>query len=176
MKNIKEILVSLGILILIVIGLYYILYIPKLREEYQRGLEQYHRDTDTVYAKGKDSIVYRDTSFSKKIPVAVDEKDSLITLSTSLDTSFVSGKDTIGTKASVLININKVKGTPVIRNIYSKWLMNISHSDYREAPDTVKIYSPKYISSEIEKTSWWSIGVGYVTGILTAVLIFFLAQ
>lgn len=176
MKNLKETLLSIGILIVVLIGLYYLFYIPQLRNEYQRGLQQFHRDTDTVFIPGKDSIIYKEATFKKDKPVVIEEKDSLYLISTSFDTSFVSGKDTIGTRTNVLIEINKVKGLPVRNNIISKWLMRITHSDYVEKPDTLKIFLPKYINTEIEKISWWSIGMGYVTGILTAVLIFFLAK
>lgn len=174
-NKLKNILISIGVISLVIAAFYFFVWTPALESEYKRGLSQCEADTDTTYLLGKTKIIYRDTSFATTQPVSAEETDSSLTLTTSFDTTFVSGKDTIETKAEVNIEVKKENGNWNVKNPIAEWLTKIKHKDFEQQPDTVKIYFPKYIETVVEETNWLITGIAYVSGVISAILIFLLA-
>jgi len=175
-NKLKNILISIGIVGLLIAAFYFFIWIPNLEKEYKRGLSQYEADTDTTYLPGKTKIIYRDTSFVSTQSVSAEETDSLLTLTSSFDTTFVSGKDTIETKSEVNIEIKKEEGTWNIKNPITEWLTEIKHKDFEQQPDTVKIYFPKYIEIVVKETNWLISGIAYIAGVISAITIFLFAN
>ena len=171
----KNGLIGFGIGALLLIGFYLFIHIPEKEESYKRGLEQCQKDTDTVVVHGKPTIEYRDTSFASVEPVESLETDSLLTFNTSFDTTTVSGKDTIGVKAETKIEIKKENGFWNLVTPLAFWDVEIVHKDFEQLPDTVKIYTPKYIETVVEKINWKANLFSFGAGIIVAILIFWLA-
>ncbi len=176
MKEFSKYLIWFLIAAAIVVAFYFFVWKPTLESEFKRGLTQCEKDTDTLYLPGKDSIVYRDTSFSANKPVLVKDDDSLLTLTTSFDTTFVSGKDTISNRAEVKIAVKKENGIWDILKPVADWIENYTHKDFVQQPDTIKIYFPKYVEIPVKETNWLIAGLAYVGGVITAIIIFFLAN
>jgi hypothetical protein len=176
MKELSKYLLGFLIAGILIVIFYFVIYQPALESEYKRGLSQCEKDTDTLYVPGKDSIVYRDTSFSTNKPVQIKDNDSLLTFTTSFDTSFVSGKDTITNKAEIKIKVKKENDKWDLKNVFSKWFMNYEHKDFTQQPDTMKIYFPKYIEIPIKETNWLITSIAYASGVLSAIVIFLIAR
>ena len=134
----KEAAIGFGIGILLILALYFFWHKPELKKEYERGLAACLSGIDTVLVPGKDSIIYRDTSFHSTQPVTVYPSDSLITLKSKFDSTFVSGKDTIDIKSSVGIELKR--DSTLWKETLAEWVTRIIHKDFTEAPDTIKIY------------------------------------
>lgn len=175
MNKLKNILIGTGIVGLLIAAFYFFVWTPTLESEYKRGLAQCEADTDTTFLPGKDSLIYRDTSFAVDKPVIFEETDSLLTLTTSFDTTFVSGKDTIENRAEVKIEIKKENDKWNIEDLSAQWDVELKHMDFIQAEDTLKIYYPKYIETVTKETNWLVSGIAYVAGVISAILIFFLA-
>jgi hypothetical protein len=169
---------SIGFLVagILFVVFYFLVYKPELESEFKRGLAKCEKDTDTLYLPGKDSVVYRDTSFSVNKPVQVKDDDSSLTLTTSFDTTFVSGKDTIINNSEVKISIKKKEGKWNVENQIAEWLSKYGHKDFMQAPDTIKIYFPKYIEVPIKETNWLITGIAYVAGVVTSLVLFLIAN
>jgi hypothetical protein len=176
MKEVSKYLVGFLIAGILFAVFYFLIYKPELESEFKRGLAQCEKDTDTLFLPGKDSIFYRDTSFSANKPVQVKDDDSLLTFTTSFDTSFVSGKDTINNEAKVKIEVKKENGKWNLIDVPAIWLQNYGHKDYVQQPDTIKIYFPKYVEIPIKETNWLITTVAYVGGVLSAIATFLIAR
>lgn len=165
MENIKK--YATGILggILLLAAFYFFEYKPSIKnariEGYRAGLIEYESNTDTLIIHGKDSIVYRDRFITIEKPV----KDSIGLLTSSFDSTLVSGKDTISTKTIVSINPSTSR---------ANWNFEIKHKDYAQLPDTIKIYTPKYIDKVIIENNWLYNLIAYVGGLVTAAILFLL--
>jgi hypothetical protein len=176
MKEVSKYLVGLLIAGILFVVFYFLIYKPELESEFKRGLAQCEKDADTLYLPGKDSIVFRDTSFSANKPVQVQDDDSLLTFITSFDTSFVSGKDTITNDAKVMIEVKKENGKWNLIDVPATWLQYYRHKDFVQQPDTIKIYFPKYVEIPIKETNWLITAIAYVGGILSAIATFLIAR
>lgn len=175
MKDLLKYLTWILIAGLLGAAFYFFIYKPALQSEYKRGLEQCRADTDTLYSPGKDSVVYRDTSFSAIKPVIAEETDSLLSLATSFDTTVVFDKDSISISSDVKINIDNIENI-LSRKLTASWLTKITHKDFQKAPDTLKVFYPRYIETIKKETNWMLTGIAYVAGVLSAIAIFFLAR
>ena len=171
----KNVLVGFGFGVLLLIGFYLFIHIPEKEESYKRGLEQCQKDTDTVVVHGKPTIEYRDTSFASIESVESFETDTLLTLNTSFDTTTVSGKDTIGIKTNTRVEVKKEGGTWDLSNPLAFWELEIEHKDFEQLPDTIKIYTPKYIETVIEEIDWKANMFSFIGGIILTILTFWLA-
>jgi hypothetical protein len=176
MKEVSKYLLGFLIAGILFTVFYFLIYKPELENEFKRGLAQCEKDTDTLYLPGKDSIVYRDTSFSTNKPVQIKDNDSLLTFTTSFDTSFVSGKDTISNKTEVQIKVKKENDKWNLVDVPATWLQSYGHKDYIQQPDTMKIYFPKYIEIPIKETNWLITTIAYVAGVLSAIATFLIAR
>lgn len=167
----KNLFIGFGSGIIIILALYFFEYKPALQKEYKRGLAECLKDTDTIKVPGKPFIDYRDTSFHKTKPAVTIESDSLLNITSNFDTVFVSGKDTLTTKSKIKIRVIKKQGAWDIINPIAEWLQDFSHKDYQQLPDTITIYTPKYIDVSIKETNWLITGLSYILGIVTAWLL-----
>lgn len=165
--NFKDASIGFIAAIIIVAALYFFYFLPEVDKAYKRGLNELKVSTDTLYIKGKDSVIVRDTIFSIiKIP-EVTKTDSLIDIWTSFDTTFVSGKDTITIQPTVNVQLKDSLNT-------ANWFMRIEHKDFYQFPDTVKIYQPKFIETIKTENDWLITGIGFVSGIIIATILFLL--
>ena len=175
--NLKNTLICLLILILLGVGFYHLLYLPSLKNEYQRGWNDCAVQKDTVLLPGKPIIENRDTSFAVQKPIIREKtqnnstKDSINVLTSIFDTTMVSGNDTISTHALVSIKIDEHNNASI-----ADWIMKIKHADYIPSPDTMKIYVPKLIEKIVTETNWLVNGIAYVAGVITATILFFLGK
>lgn len=163
MEKIKFVFIGIAAGIIGIICLYFFYFIPEKNDAFEKGKQSCEKQIDTVTIPGKTIIKYRDTSFHHSSPVIVQEKDSSINYSTKFDSSFVSFKDSIYFKAEVQI----IKGLK--NDIRSIWDVHIKHRNFQKLPDTVKIYTPKYIKETKIETNWMISFIAYVCGILSAI-------
>jgi hypothetical protein len=179
MDNVKQIAIGFGVGILLILGLYLFIYLPDTKDAYNRGKAECERDIDTVRIPGKPEIVYRDTTIINMIsPVEVTETDSgNINLYSSIDTSIVSGKDTISIQVtnSQELNLSELIESEQgkIKGILAKWFMKVEHKDYVSPTDTIKIFTPKYVTEVKVETNWLITTIAYVAGLVSAIIIFF---
>lgn len=177
MKNFISGLIGFGIGMVVLVLFYYFQHLPAIDESYKKGLSECTQDTDTLYLPGKDMIVYRDTSFHKTTPVEIkEETDSSFTIYSLCDTCFVSGKDTICATERVDITMQRINNKWDIENSFAEWFSTFEHRDFVETPDTVEIFTPKYIEKIVTETDWLMTGIAYVGGVISAILIFFTAK
>ena len=163
MNDIGKYSTGIVIGIIIIAFLYFFYHVPEVKKAYNNGLAQCARDTDTIIVHAPPFIEYRDTSFHAQKPLQTHTDSSGETLSTEFDTLYVSGKDTINVRAKVSI-FDKV----------ADWFVDIKHRDFMQLPDTIKIYTPKYITKVETETNWLISGIMYVLGLLSAITIFLL--
>lgn len=145
----KEVLTHIGAVAIAAALLYFFYFIPEIDKSYKKGLTDCEKDT--VYLPGKDSTVYRDTSFHATKPVKVKVKDSVITAISSYDTTFVSGKDTLSITSTVIMKLTEPYD--VFNNV-AEWFSKVKHKDFVEAPDTIKIYETKEVPV-LEEIEWY---------------------
>lgn len=176
MKEAKYILTGLGVGILLLLALYFFWHIPEVDKSYKRGLEQCTKEIDTVYLPGKDSVVYRDTTIYIPRPAKIEDKDSSFTITSSDSTMFISGKDTIISKPSVNIAVEKKGGKLITENLQANWTEKIQHKDFEQQPDTIKIKVPEFIPVVEKETNWLISGIAYIAGILTALTTILVAK
>ena len=156
----EYIIVGIIIGIVLILGLYFFKYEPDIKEAYQKGLNE------RIYVQGKDSIIYKDTSFTVQTTKPVtkpDLSDSILmedVRTSSLDTSMVSGKDTIKVHAEV--------------SVYSSvadWFMKIDHKNY----ETIRIDTIKTPIETVKVSNNWFITfLAYLGGIISVILIYLL--
>lgn len=176
----KNAAIGFGIGICLILALYFFYHLPALNKEHERGLNECLAGRDTVEIPGKDSIIYRDTSFTHAAPVIIEKKDSIITVKSKFDSSFVSGKDSISFKSAVEIKIHSdsIKNQDgSIPGVIAKWLMEIRHKDWAASPDTIKIikYKDKFIERSVEwyasaGFAWIISGIAYIGTVLAFIL------
>lgn len=171
----KDGALGFGMGLLFILGLYFFYFLPEKNkafdEGYKKGLELCEAETDT----SPPVIEYRDTSFSSKQPVEVEESDTSLTLITSDDTSFISGKDSLKIQSTVVINLEKKNGKWNAEIPAADWFHRIEHRDYEIQPDTIIIKQPKFVEIIKEEVNWLITGLAYLGGILTAIGIFVMA-
>ena len=178
METFKNIAIGFGIGIIGILLLYFFWYTPSLKKEYDRGKADCEKLIDTVLIPGKPFVVYRDTSFHINKPIAeVKDKDSILTLGDKFDSTWISGKDTIGSHVEVAITLKKDStGHFTNRNSLIEWFQKLTHKDYEHPTDTLVIHTPKIVEVTVTEVNWLITGIAYLTGIASAAVLFFLAK
>ncbi len=157
--------VAIGLLIgLIIGGLAYLYLQHQINDAYKRGLAQCAKDTDTLIVRTPPIIKYRDTSYTAQTPVTQTQNDSVFSFETKFDTTAVFDQDSIQTHSTAIITLN-IKSKKVDK--FAKWVQKINYRKFEQQPDTVKIYTPKYITTVEKQTNWLYILVGIVVAFFT---------
>jgi hypothetical protein len=171
----KEYLVGFSIAIIAAVAIYFFYVVPetkrvheKIEEAYQKGFEDCSSGVDTVFIPGQPILVYRDTTVYIERPAEVLQKDTAITVASSIDTTFISGKDSLRVKASVGIDVNLANF-----NSAANWFMQLEHKDY-ENTDTLIMKVPKLIKTVEYETNWFYVALAFLTGSITMLLSFIL--
>ena len=172
----KDIAIGFSIGIVLTLALYFLVYVPDVDKAYKKGLDECYKETDTVIIKSDPVIEYRDTSFTSREPVEVEDKDTSLTLISSMDTTYQSGMDSIYLQVTGIYHIKKDSSGWNTQNIIADWFSRIVHRDYTPIPDTVKIYTPKYIEKVEVKNNWLITLISYLAGIASAIIIYLTAK
>lgn len=178
----KEYLVGFAIALILALAIFFFYIVPernkiekKINEAYHKGLNECLGSPDTVFLPGEPKIIYRDTSLHSSAPAVISQKDSVIKITSSFDSTFVSGKDSISIESNVEFYAEGPSNIlDKIKNAQTHLLMNISHKDYEAAPDTIKIQVPKYIETVTVETNWLALFLSFLLGGISGILLFFL--
>jgi len=178
METFKNISIGFGIGIIGILLLYFFWFTPQMKSSYDKGRADCEKLIDTVLIPGKPYIEYRDTSFHvNKPPEVVKDEDSILTVTSKFDTTWISNKDTIGSHTDVKIEMTKNgSGKYDTRNTIANWFQNLTHKDYEHTPDTVKITIPKIVEVPVVTVNWLITGIAYVSGVISATILYFLAK
>lgn len=172
--TVLDILSYIGVAAVTALLYYLFFYQPDVKKAFENGKASIK--PIEVYIPGKDSIIYRDTSFTPAPkPVVIEKKDSIITAISSFDSSLVSGKDTIRVIATVRVDIKEGKTLNLFEDVVAKWFMNIKHSNHISTLDTVKILYPvdKPIEVEWYRTDTFAYIVSGTVYLLTLIAVLF---
>jgi hypothetical protein len=182
METLKDIAIGFGVAVLLSLAIYFFYIVPenkktetKIDEAYKKGLADCFKKVDTVYIKGKDSVSYRDTSFTATEPATIGQTDSSLTIISSFDTSYVSGKDSIYFQATAIIDVKKDGDKWDTHNTLSRWFSRIEHKDY-ERIDTVKITVPVFYETVVKETDWLWTGLAYIGGTVITLILFLIGK
>lgn len=140
---------------------------------YQNGLADCSKDIDTVIVHGEPIYIYRDTSFTARAPVNEvkgNGLDSTFSFETPFDTTWAFGKDSIKTESKARITIHIKKGKkgenkPVVDK-FADWFQKIEYKKFVQQPDTIKIYTPKYITVVEKENNWLFNLIALVLGLI----------
>jgi hypothetical protein len=180
----KEYAVGFSIAIILAVAIYFFYIVPeqkrveeRINEAYQAGLTECIDNVDTLYLPGKEIIVYRDTTINVIKPVEVTQNDNEYMLVSSVDTSFVGEKDSIGVQMTVKMDFVLNENYEIKQDsVSSEWFGAITHKHYDQQPDTLKIYVPKFIEQVVVENNWLYNLLSYIGGIASAVIVFLLAN
>ena len=171
-SSIAEIIEAFGILIALILLFYFFIWNPNMEKQYEKGLNEAKTKTDTLIKKGKPEIFYRDTSFSKSEPVQSIFRDSSFSISSSFDSIWSGPKDTLKISAKVTI-LGKIGNKEKSQAI---WKVGLKEKRAENLPDTLIIHVPKFINETKKEINWTFALISYLGGIISSIILFFLAK
>ena len=155
----KNYLVGFSIAVIAAALFYFFYLLPLEKKKYLEGFNDAVKEIDTVFVPSEPIIEYREKQIYVEKPVIVEKTDTVIMRATSIDTTFISGKDEIKVSATVGMSFD-------LRTLANKamWFMNIEHKDFVQLPDTMIVTVPKLITEVEYETNWFLIFISFISG------------